>query len=74
MRGSSQLSSGSSQLSSARALLCMSTLKESRSPVSGLWEDRHRDYLHEGLEMLLLFRDEFALWATSNVWSLSRFW
>ena len=27
MRGSSQLSSGSSQLSSARALLCMSTLK-----------------------------------------------
>ena len=26
MRGSSQLSSGSSQLSSARALLCMSTL------------------------------------------------
>ena len=28
MRGSSQLSSGSSQLSSARALLCMSTLKE----------------------------------------------
>ena len=28
MRGSSQLSSGSSQLSSARALLCMSTLKK----------------------------------------------
>ena len=28
MRGSSQLSSGSSQLSSARALLCVSTLKE----------------------------------------------
>ena len=27
MRGSSQLSSGSSQLSSARALLCVSTLK-----------------------------------------------
>ena len=27
MRGSSQLSSGSSQLSSAHALLCMSTLK-----------------------------------------------
>ena len=28
MRGSSQLSSGSSQLSSARALLCVSTLKK----------------------------------------------
>ena len=30
MRGSSQLSSGSSQLSSARALLCVSTLKRDR--------------------------------------------
>ena len=28
MRGCSQLSSGSSQLSSARALLCVSTLKQ----------------------------------------------
>ena len=46
MRGSSQLSSGSSQLSSARTLLCVSTLNTNFSCVLHTKKLKHATYKH----------------------------